>query len=315
MAATGCDVPCTTPLLAQRTEYIDHNTEDIETHVRVLGVYSDAKVEVRREEWARRMGGKLDQIINITPLKLPCGKCLDCQQRSKLHWVLRCTQEATQHKSVLFATLTYEKAPWTLAIRELQNFHKRLRKEIAKDDNRRYRHFSCGEYGETHGRPHYHAILFGLDKQDEDTIDKAWGKGFTTVERAGPGAIAYVAGYVNKKAELQTSDAEGWQNPFIVMSRGGRQGIGIGGHARQWRDSWRDHAILNGNKIPVPRYYHTEWKQTATEDELQELANDRKKFLDIHGEESDSTRIARAASTAARLRQKQQQRRDKNTTL
>lgn len=311
-------MPCTRPLLGQRTEYINHHTQEIDTHVRVQGLWTDAKVEVRREEWAKRLQ-TLDQIIDITPLKIPCGKCLDCQQRSKLHWVLRCTQEATQHQSVLFATLTYEKAPKTLSLRDLQLFHKRLRKLCAKEEvdgvPKRYRHFSCGEYGETHGRPHYHAILFGLNKNDEDAIDKAWGHGYTTIEPAGPGAIAYVAGYVNKKAELQTSDEDGWVNPFIVMSRGGKNGIGIGGHARKWRNSWRDHAVLNGNKIPVPRYYHQEWKDTATEEELQALAMDRKKLIEIHGEQTDSQRLARSLSTAARLSQKRQQRRDKNNRL
>lgn len=314
-------MPCTRPLLAARLEWLDRNTGAVESRVHLQGLYTDARAARAAKPAAKWTAA--DKYNKWQTLKLPCGKCLDCQQRSKLHWVLRCQQEATQHKSVLFTTLTYEDAPWTLAVDELQRFHKRLRKAIAQQKvqvdgllrPRRYRHFSCGEYGETNGRPHYHAILFGLEPRDEEAIQKAWGLGFTTTERAGPGAIAYVAGYVNKKAELQTSDQEGWQNPFIVMSRGGKDGFGIGGHAKKWRDSWRTHAVLGGNKIAVPRYYHEAWKKDATDEELEELALDRETYFKHHGEETDSQRLARSLATATRLSHKRAQRRQNNKRL
>lgn len=296
-AASGCDMGCTTPLLGQLCEQLVPETGELTRQVQIRGVYTDA----RNERWAVPEGADHRKWTN---LKLPCGKCPDCQSRHKLLWTHRCWLEASQHREVTFATLTYETAPWTLAVRDLQLFNKRLRTNLNRLrtlDRVSYKHFSCGEYGETTGRPHYHAILFGLGERHYEAIEKAWGHGFTHLEPAGRGAIAYVAGYVNKKRELLTADDEGWQNPFIVMSRGGRLGTGIAGDARRWRDNWREYAVMNGKKIPLSRYLHDAWKKTATAEETEQLELTREEYRKLHGTETDSTRRARANETTTRL--------------
>lgn len=325
---------CTTPLLAHLQEWVDTDTGEIVRRIEIRGTYTDQRAAF----WASVPPAK--GYTRYDPLKLPCGKCPDCQSRHKLLWAHRCTLEAANWEDVTFATLTYADAPWTLSLRDLQLFHKRLRIGLqrsglpssrarpglgilrpADDDGRdapglpgSYKHFSCGEYGETHGRPHYHAILFGLGPQHYDQIDKAWGHGFVHLERAGPGAIAYVAGYVNKKRELLTSDADGWVNPFIKMSRGGRSGTGIAGDARKkFRESWRNYAVMNGNKIPVSRYLHNGWKDTATQEEIENLEEERKRHREIHGEEKDENRRARQARTETRLEHSRSKRRTKGT--
>lgn len=290
---------CTTPLLGQLCEAVDHETGELQRTVQIRGVYTDA----RAARW--QIPENADH-RTWTTLKLPCGKCPDCQSRHKLLWAHRCRLEASLWNEVTFATLTYADAPWTLSVRELQLFHKRLRTGLHRQMDpgggaRRYKHFSCGEYGETHGRPHYHAILFGLGKRDYDAIDKAWGRGFVHLEPAGPGSISYVAGYVNKKKELLTSDDEGWVNPFIRMSRGGRTGTGIAGDLRKHRDSWRSYAMLNGQRIPLSRYLHDHWKKTATQDEIENLELEREEYRRIHGDETDAQRQARRERTETRL--------------
>lgn len=91
-----------------------------------------------------------------------------------------------------------------------------------------------------------------------------------------PAVIAYVAGYTAKKindninhhgehVDPETGEVYTWQPPFLQMSRR----PGIGGHSRIHTQSWRDYAILNGQKIPVPRYLHDAWEQQATLDELE----------------------------------------------
>lgn len=304
---------CTTPLLAQLCEHVDAETGELLRTVQIRGVYTDA----RNALWTVPEGTDRRTWTN---LKLPCGKCPDCQSRHKLLWAHRCRLEAAQWEDVTFATLTYADAPWTLHLRDLQLFHKRLRIGLQRSRAHTggprpgaYKHFSCGEYGETHGRPHYHAILFGLGEQHYQHIEKAWGHGFVHLEPAGPGSIAYVAGYVNKKRELLTSDQEGWQNPFIRMSRGGRTGTGIAGDARKYRDSWRSYAVVDGKKIPVSRYLHNAWKDTATEEELQNLQLEREEYRKIHGEETDSNRKARQQRTETRLEHSRARRRRSGT--
>lgn len=310
---------CTEPLLAHHRTWLDRETGALESEVLVRGRYTDdrmAKWTAHAEAETAPLDGKPWRPVEWKILKLPCGKCLDCQSQRKLHWVHRCTLEASQHKQITFTTLTYAEAPRTLAVRDLQLFHKRLRKRIGKvhtpdGQPRRYRHFSCGEYGETHGRPHYHAILYGIGPEDYDAINEAWGHGFTRNEPAGPASIAYVAGYVNKKAELLTSTDPEWVNPFIVMSRGGRNGLGIGGHAKVWRKSWRKFAVLNGHQIAVPRYYHDHYKRTATTEELETLQAEQEEYRKNTPAETDAQRAQRALTTATRLEHTQTRRRDK----
>jgi len=63
---------------------------------------------------------------------------------------------------------------------------------------KKIRFFGCGEYGERGGRPHYHAILYGVDGS-EASIRKSWSFGHVGVHQLTPAAIKYVAGYCSKK--------------------------------------------------------------------------------------------------------------------
>lgn len=229
-----------------------------------------------------------DKPDSATPLQLPCGKCIGCDQAQARAWALRCYLESNDHLHSAFTTLTYadENLPITLTKRHLQLFLKRLRRTTT----RTIRFFASGEYGETTGRPHYHAILYGLHHTEAHTIDAAWGLGHSQTYPVTPARIAYVAGYTNKKADWRnrakeeridptTGEIYTWQPPFIQMSRGGRNGHGIGGSARQWPESWRSYAILNGNKQPVPRYLHQAWLDQATDDDKKKLQDEKLKTL------------------------------------
>ncbi|QXN75037.1 replication initiator protein [Microvirus mar12] len=102
--------------------------------------------------------------------ELPCRTCLECRMQNARQWTARCQLEARAHKSNYFVTLTYDddhvpKTPdglLTLCYRDFQLFMKSLRKQI--DYSVRYR--VCSEYGERTRRPHYHAIIFGLELSD-----------------------------------------------------------------------------------------------------------------------------------------------------
>lgn len=233
------------------------------------------------------LGKKRPQDQTSTPLALPCNKCTGCRQRNAGAWTLRCFLEMQQHRSAAFITLTYDEQhrPPTLEKYHLQLWLKRLRKRIAQlDTGRTIRFFACGEYGEKTNRPHYHAILFGGRESDRPTVDKAWGLGRTQTVRATPKTIAYVAGYVAKKYEAlpqpeeervdpTTGEVYTYQPPFLQMSQG------IARHARDKHiQSWRDHAVYNGDKLPVPRYLHAAWEAQATPQQIQQLREERLKL-------------------------------------
>ncbi|AXH75419.1 MAG: replication initiator protein [Microviridae sp.] len=150
-----------------------------------------------------------------------CGKCKQCHQRYTAHWVFRLQQEQRITNKSVFLTLTYDyehipmnKGKFTLFKKDYQDFLKRLRKQISN----KIKYVVCGEYGGQNNRPHYHLILFGVDKDDFNIINQAWGKGLIHLGNVQPNSIAYVFKY-SIKGDKKTRD---WRQTkqFVAMSKG-----------------------------------------------------------------------------------------------
>jgi len=175
--------------------------------------------------------------------RLPCGKCDPCRRQWANQYALRMKHEAAYHEQNSFVTLTYDpdNEPNELLLDDPIKWIKRLRKQI------KIRYFLAGEYGETRGRPHYHAILFGT--QDPELIEATWGKGYIAVKGVGPDAYRYVANYLQK--DQGKAPPAGRRPPFTLKSNGlGRQ-YAIE-HAQQILDQG---ITVNGQKMTIPRYY------------------------------------------------------------
>ena len=159
-------------------------------------------------------------------VNIPCGSCVGCGANLGRDWSVRIyhdvlfhtrnwrdpdtkVQATIPHACVVTLTYDEEHVPEHLDHRDFQLFMKKLRKKFGAD----IRYFMAGEYGGKSGRPHFHAILIGLDFDDQYEItlpggneqrmshdlDALWGKGIATVDGFSfPGAM-YVAGYVGKK--------------------------------------------------------------------------------------------------------------------
>lgn len=216
------------------------------------------------------------------PMLVPCGQCTGCRFARARSWAVRCMHEASMHQQSCFITLTYDNAHLppggTLVKWHFVNFMKRLRKRFGSG----IRFYMCGEYGEKLGRPHYHAILFGLDFHDRElfknvrgnklylsrSLQKLWPFGFSSVGNLTFQSAAYVARYVMKKvtgkraeSHYQRFDAETGEIYDILpeyncMSR--RNGI-----ARDWFEKFKhqifsdgsDFVVANGAKLKPPKYY------------------------------------------------------------
>lgn len=135
----------------------------------------------------------------------PCGHCPYCRYRMSRTWVLRLKLEAKRWQRTCFLTLTYNDSSIhsdkSLHPEHLTGFWKRLRYYVTQKYGTSYniKYFSCGEYGDKFGRPHYHAIIYGLDETDNDIILKAWQYGFIYNGKLTESSIKYVAGYALKK--------------------------------------------------------------------------------------------------------------------
>ena len=151
--------------------------------------------------------------------------------------------------------MTYddEHVPDSLSKRELQLFWKRIRKSIFP---RKIKYFACGEYGDTYGRPHYHAIVFGLDWSDEKIILECWNRGFIKIGGVTRKSCAYVTDYCLKKYDKRRNkelyEDYGQEAPFQLCS----QGLGLGfaiANRQQLQDDLG--TTLNGKRVGLPRYY------------------------------------------------------------
>lgn len=180
---------------------------------------------------------------------VPCGKCVSCRISRSREWTIRLLHEYAYHESTAFITLTYddEHLPKDEEInkQELQRMFKRLRKEKAN-----IKYYAIGEYGEKYGRPHYHAIMFGLSQEDTELIKNTWGKGRIDVGTVTQHSIRYVTDYIHKENRIELYDTR--KPPFSLMSKG------LG---KQWAIDNEQHLIqnqgttLNGQHVGVPKYY------------------------------------------------------------
>jgi len=192
---------------------------------------------------------------------------------------------------------------------------KRLRKRFEPD---RISYFMCGEYGEFLSRPHYHAILYGVDflsdrrKQSQNsqgdfvytssTLEALWGHGYVTIGEVTFESAAYVARYCLKKVtgeaaaehytKIDPDTGELYQvtPEYVAMSL--KPAIGKEWFCEFGSDVFPDDFVLvKGRKVETPAYY----------DKLLELED--KKLLDrIKGRRIRSGKEHADNNTPERLR-------------
>lgn len=257
------------------------------------------------------------------PLALPCGRCQGCRQALSDEWALRCLHESQMHQANSFITLTYadEHLPsdYSLHIRPLQLFMKRLRKDLAG----KIKFFAAGEYGPLDRRPHYHALIFGWDFHTDwklhkmtdqgplytsEQLSRLWqNQGFCTVGSLTYRSVKYCTGYIFDKefnAEKATNlytythpvtgDVVRQQPEFSAKS----QGLGS-----DWFDKYKndcfpsDFLVVEDRQVPVPRYYRLKLQ----EDEQRAFRN-RHVYHPLKGNLNARKKASKANSTPARLK-------------
>lgn len=209
-------------------------------------------------------------------VNLPCGTCVGCRTHRAADWSKRCMDEASLWEHNCFLTLTYkpERLPrdGRLVPAHLQKFFKRLRRAvdyrhsgIASHPGASVRYLCCGEYGETHGRPHYHVLLFncsftdtivvGKDLMESPALGKLWPDGGHKIGSLTGASANYVAQYTLKNVgkTQHTPDGEILPPPFARMSL--KPAIGKT-HLLKYKNDYRHgYIIRDGQKARIPRGY------------------------------------------------------------
>lgn len=222
-------------------------------------------------------------------LLIPCGQCLGCRIDYSKQWATRMICECKYHDKACFVTLTYDdmhvplssyvdkngelQESLTLRPDDLTRFWKRLRFHFP---DVKIRYFAAGEYGETTHRPHYHAIIYGIDFSEDrellkvvdgnaywtsPTLEKIWQNGYVLIADVCYETCAYVGRYVTKKAG---SSHKEYCEYFNIVPEFNRMSLkpAIG---RQYYDDHKDEifkhqeifisGITGGKKLKPPRYY------------------------------------------------------------
>lgn len=181
-------------------------------------------------------------VVYKDPIKVPCGKCIECRLNYARQWSFRLQAEMLYHEKNSFITLTYDdnhvplsdSGNLTLRKSDFQKFIKRLRKNTGLDIS----YYACCEYGEHTFRPHYHAIIFGWLPDDlvfnrtnkfgnvlytSPTLQNLWPFGFSLVSEANVRTGGYCARYCTKKltgfSAVVAYDQLGIERPCSLMSR------------------------------------------------------------------------------------------------
>lgn len=159
------------------------------------------------------------------PITYRCGKCTPCLITRSQIWTGRILMEHKMHLHSAFITLTYDEqhlpSGAKLSKHHAQQFIKDLRKKIYP---RKIRHLTIGEYGTEKGRPHYHAVIFGMSSEELIRIlPTVWLKGSVEPNRFKPfGELTaknarYIARYSTKK--IHSTKLEGRPKEFQLQSR------------------------------------------------------------------------------------------------
>jgi len=222
------------------------------------------------------------------------------------------------HLDNCFLTLTYSDSELpksgSLEYRVFQLFMKRVRKHFHPATVRFY---MCGEYGDMRERPHYHALLFGVDFKDRvywstspsgeklyrsPTLEKLWPHGHSLIGNVTFESAAYVARYIMKKVTGDNADAHYSKTDpetgeivrrlpeFTRMSL--KPGVGKG-----WVDKYRDdvyphdYVVVRGKKSRPPRYYDKALDQVDPE-ALEAIKFERGLAGRVHADDQTPERLA-----------------------
>lgn len=193
---------------------------------------------------------------------VPCGKCPACLANQRKEWIFRLEQEYLDSNFAIFVTLTYDEKNVPLGYnvrkRDVQLFHKRLRKHFPPKD---LRYYVVSEYGDHTFRPHYHGLYFfkSVYNQQEiyDIFESSWNLGFIKFGEVEEGSIVYCTKYCLK----HSSTPSGREKTFRLVSKmngglGSRYIRIMGDYHRETQNG--KFVAHNGKVSRMPRYYRSQ---------------------------------------------------------
>lgn len=234
-------------------------------------------------------------------IDVPCGRCNFCLQNRRKEWSFRLQKELRHHTSAFFLTLTYDDGslPFvevdqvgtfaSLCKEDFQLFMKRLRKAQAKQfPDKKIKYYAVGEYGTQYLRPHYHAIVFSLDRKLLPQLPAIWKLGFVKVGTVTNDSIDYVTKYVINKQDFKHLPVK----PFALISNG----IGIDHFIQNENRYKNESVVIGGRGYPqrLPRYYREKLDRNPY---TEAIANQKQQEKHLQAERDEFERLRRLGHT------------------
>lgn len=160
--------------------------------------------------WIRAAG-----VTGLQPLSVNCGRCLPCRMNKAHEWSIRLLHTLDYYDKSCWICLTYDSKflPENNSLKKshVQDWLKRLRSYYP---DRKIKYYLCGEYGSDlkTSRPHYHVILFGINKDDLELewignqryvvsggVKDSWRSGLIHYDDVNYYSCKYTCGYIEKK--------------------------------------------------------------------------------------------------------------------
>ena len=174
-----------------------------------------------------------------------------------MDWAIRIAHENRYSKGSAFITLTYNEKflprDGMLVKSHLQKYFKRLRKLFKE----KLRYYAVGEYGTKSQRPHYHILLFNIDRTEHEKVRQAWTLGGIPIGHVHIGNVDTASIIYCLKYVVQPEQKEKEVKPFSTMSRA----YGIGGmylqdHIVEWHRMTESNFMRDHDKIiRMPKFY------------------------------------------------------------
>ena len=187
-----------------------------------------------------------------------------------------CSITLTYSPEHLPATGSLDHTHFQNFIRKLRNYYRPLP----------IRYYMGGEYGEQTGRPHYHAVLFGIEPHDKiaysksngfqlwesATLDNCWGLGKVLTGDLTFESAAYIARYIMKKrlgdeahawyekVDVETGEITKMTPEYNRMST--HPGLGKHWLDKYWGDVYpHGKIVVRSDESQAPRYYDKQLKK------------------------------------------------------
>lgn len=258
--------------------------------------------------------------MDNSQLEVACGQCVGCRMDNARNWATRIMHERRSHDLCTFLTLTYDNhnlpSPPSLDKKHFQLFMKRLRKYIwqTNPDNPKIKYYMCGEYGGNTRRPHYHAIIFGLDFADKtfvkftknqdklyksEKLNELWGLGYCWIGSVSYASAGYCARYCIKKVNgqmaedhysyvnTQTGEIAVLAKEYMACSNR----LGLDHFLEHHEEMYRhDYVIVNGHQAPIPKYYDVKLGEIDPE-KLEQIKEERVKRAKLRKEDNTRERL------------------------